>query len=96
MKRTSIDQPFQIVLREMNDRSLQRARKLGGSHSVAGIAAQFEARDLVGRQVVLVANLKPAKIRGLESRGMILVAQSQGKMALVGPAEPIDAGAKIS
>jgi methionyl-tRNA synthetase len=80
------------------DRLLQLELDVGEEKRqvVAGIATEFDSRDLVGRQVVLVANLKPAKIRGLESRGMILVAQARGKMVLVGPAQPITPGAKIS
>ena len=39
---------------------------------VAGIAAQYSPEDLVGKQVVIVANLKPAKLRGVVSEGMLL------------------------
>ncbi len=63
---------------------------------ISGIAEHFRPEELPGRQVVLVANLKPAKIRGIESRGMILVAKAGGKMTLLGPSVPIDPGAKIS
>jgi methionyl-tRNA synthetase len=62
---------------------------------VAGIAAHFAPEELKGRQVVLVANLKPARIRDIESRGMILVAQADGRMTLLGPGEEIAAGARI-
>ena len=41
---------------------------------VAGIAAQYEPEALVGRSVVVVANLKPAKLMGVESNGMVLAA----------------------
>ena len=41
---------------------------------VAGIAAQYEPEALVGRNVVVVANLKPAKLMGVESNGMVLAA----------------------
>jgi methionyl-tRNA synthetase len=63
---------------------------------VSGIAEHFRPEDLPGKQVVLVANLKPAKIRGIDSQGMILVAQSGGKMTLLGPTTEIAPGAKIS
>jgi methionyl-tRNA synthetase len=63
---------------------------------VSGIAEHFRPEDLPGKQVVLVANLKPAKIRGIDSQGMILVAQAGGRMTLLGPATEIDAGAPIS
>jgi len=41
---------------------------------VAGIALSYAAADLVGRRVVVVANLKPAKLRGVRSEGMVLAA----------------------
>ncbi len=45
---------------------------------VAGIAEAYEADALVGRQVVIVANLKPAKLMGIESNGMVLAASPDG------------------
>jgi len=50
---------------------------------LAGIAQHYAADDLVGKRIVVVANLKPAKIRGLESRGMLLAAQSGDKVRLL-------------
>jgi len=51
---------------------------------VSGIAAQFKPEDLVGKKVMLVTNLKPVKLRGVMSEGMILVAtNAQGKQELV-------------
>jgi len=53
---------------------------------VSGIAQHFVPGDLVGRQVLMLTNLAPRKIRGIESQGMLLLAEnSQGKLALVGP-----------
>jgi methionyl-tRNA synthetase len=49
---------------------------------VAGIAQQYRPEDLVGKQVVIVANLKPAKIMGIESRGMLLAAAGKQVEAL--------------
>lgn len=43
---------------------------------VAGIAKFFKPGDLVGKSVVVVANLKPAKLRGIESQGMLLAAST--------------------
>ena len=43
-----------------------------------------------------MTNLKPAKIRGIESQGMILVAQADGKMTLLGPGGDVASGAKVS
>jgi methionyl-tRNA synthetase len=62
---------------------------------VAGIAAAYEPEALVGRRVVVVANLKPRKIFGLESHGMLLVAQGGGRMLLLDPGE-VPPGGKVS
>jgi methionyl-tRNA synthetase len=62
---------------------------------VAGLAEYYEPDELTGKQVVVVANLKPRKLRGVQSRGMILAVQSKKGMELVtisGQAEP---GARI-
>jgi methionyl-tRNA synthetase len=45
---------------------------------VAGIAERYQPDDLVGRRIVVVANLKPAKLMGVESRGMLLAASVDG------------------
>lgn len=50
---------------------------------VSGIAKHYAPEDLVGRNVVMIVNLKPAKIRGIESRGMVLAASSGDKLVLV-------------
>jgi len=57
---------------------------------VAGIAEHYQPAELVGRQVVIVANLAPRKLMGLESQGMVLAGVAAGKLALVGldPARP--------
>jgi methionyl-tRNA synthetase len=80
------------------DRLLRLELDLGGERRqvVAGIAPRYRPQDLPGRQVVVVANLEPATIRGVESRGMILVAKSAGEMALLGPSVPVAPGARIS
>ena len=49
---------------------------------VAGIAEHYEPDDLIGKQVVLVANLQPAKIRGIESQGMVLAAARENDLVL--------------
>ncbi len=53
---------------------------------VAGIASKFAPEDLIGRQIVIVANLKPAKLRGIESQGMLLAAGGPAVVDLVGVA----------
>ena len=55
---------------------------------VSGIAEFFEPGDIVGQQVVLVANLKPRKLRGILSQGMILMAEDEyGKLTFIQPSE---------
>ncbi|MFQ5620708.1 MAG: methionine--tRNA ligase [Candidatus Nanoarchaeia archaeon] len=49
----------------------------------AGLKGVFEAEDLVGKHIIVVSNLKPAKLRGVESNGMLLVAQKKKKMKLL-------------
>ncbi len=51
---------------------------------LAGIAESYEPEDLIGRTVVIVANLKPAKLMGIESQGMVLAASKDGKILLAG------------
>ena len=51
---------------------------------LAGISASYEPEDLVGRTVIIVANLKPAKLMGIESQGMVLAASNDGNIILAG------------
>ena len=63
---------------------------------VSGIAEYYSPEDMVGRQICILANLKPRVIRGIESRGMILMArQGDGKMRIITPEEALVAGATI-
>jgi methionyl-tRNA synthetase len=64
---------------------------------VSGIALHFSAEEIVGKQVVVVANLAPRKMRGIESQGMILMAEDKsGKLHFVSPETAIDAGSGVS
>jgi methionyl-tRNA synthetase len=63
---------------------------------VAGIAEAYEPESLVGRSVVIVANLKPAKLMGIESNGMVLAASPDGGLpALLGFENPPPPGSRI-
>ncbi len=63
---------------------------------VAGIAEAYEPESLIGRKVVIVANLKPRKMRGVESNGMIVAASLDGgKPVLTGFLEDVPAGASL-
>jgi len=62
---------------------------------VAGIRAHYEPASLVGRQIVVVTNLEPAKLRGVESQGMLLAASADGRLAFVTPERPVASGATV-
>jgi methionyl-tRNA synthetase len=63
---------------------------------VAGIASAYEPSALVGRKVVIVANLAPRKLRGLESQGMIVAASLEGgKPVLAAFIEDVPVGARL-
>ncbi len=63
---------------------------------VAGLAAYFSPEQLQGRQVAVVANLAPRKLRGLESQGMILAVRQGEGMELVSVSGPVSPGSKVS
>ena len=80
------------------DKLLKLTVRLGEEERtvVSGIAEWYRPEDLPGRQVVLVANLKPAKLRGIVSQGMILAADDgQGNLTLVRPEDAMPAGAEV-
>jgi len=63
---------------------------------VSGIASCYSPEDMVGRKVIVVTNLKPANLRGVESQGMLLAGQHKKKIALATIAENLPDGTKIS
>jgi methionyl-tRNA synthetase len=62
---------------------------------VAGVALWYEPESLVGRKIVLLANLQPAKIRGVESNGMMLAADIEGRAVILKPDEDVPTGSKV-
>lgn len=63
---------------------------------VAGIARYYRPEELLGRQVLFVANLKPVKLRGILSRGMLLAAEDeQGRLALTTLDQPLASGSRV-
>ena len=62
---------------------------------VSGIAKYYESEDLIGKKVILVYNLKPVKLRGVESHGMLLAADKGKKLTLASTLEDIASGAKV-
>jgi methionyl-tRNA synthetase len=63
---------------------------------VAGIALAYRPEELVGKSIVVVANLASAKIRGVESNGMLLAATGDGKLAVLIPDREIAPGSQVS
>ena len=106
-KRINIHQFFETELRvaevlaaervENADRLLKLQIDLGNEKRqlVAGIAQAYRAEDLVGKRIVVVANLEPARIRGVESQGMLLAADVDGRPVVATFDEPVPAGTPI-
>lgn len=64
---------------------------------LSGIAKHYTPEDLVGKQVTFIANLAPRKMMGMESKGMILMAEDKdGKLRLVRPVDEVAPGSKVS
>ena len=63
---------------------------------VSGIAMHYKPEDIIGKQVVLVVNLAPRKMKGITSNGMILMAESGGKLYFVNSEDDIAPGAGVS
>ena len=62
---------------------------------VAGIAKFYQPEDLIGKEIVVVANLEPKNLRGVESQGMLLAADVEGKPVLLKPDQEVPPGTKI-
>jgi methionyl-tRNA synthetase len=61
----------------------------------AGIREHYTAQELIGKQIVVVANLETAKLRGLDSQGMLLAASDRGRVVIMTPDKSVMAGAKV-
>jgi methionine--tRNA ligase beta chain len=80
------------------DRLVVLRVNLGGGEErqiVAGIRAHYAPETLVGRQIVVVANLEPAKLRGVESQGMVLAAADGDRVVLLRPDDAVASGAVV-
>ena len=62
---------------------------------VAGIRAHYAPEDLIGKQIIVVANLQPAMLRGVESQGMLLAASDGEKVIVLSPEKPVAPGSKV-
>ena len=75
---------------------LQLDDGMGGRQVVSGIAPWYKPEDLIGKKIMLVANLKPAKLCGVESCGMICAADMpNGDVKVIFPDDSLPVGAKI-
>jgi methionyl-tRNA synthetase len=83
---------------EKADKLLKLTIDLGGEQRtiVSGIAGHYAPGDIKGRQVIVVANLAPRKMRGIDSNGMILMAEDAGRLVFVRPEENISPGSGVS
>ncbi|RLJ69763.1 tRNA-binding protein [Hydrogenivirga caldilitoris] len=81
---------------EGSDKLIKLRLSLGNEERtvVAGIAKFYSPEELVGKKILVVANLKPRKIFGIESQGMILALSNGDKMSLIVPDRDIEEGAK--
>jgi methionyl-tRNA synthetase len=63
---------------------------------VAGIAQHYTAEEMIGKTIIIVANLQPAKIRGVESQGMLLAVSDGDTLSLLTSDKPVDSGKPVS
>ncbi|MDI3478052.1 MAG: methionyl-tRNA synthetase [Thermoanaerobacterium sp.] len=82
---------------EGTDKLLKLKLKVGDEvrQVVSGLALHYKPEELVGKKLVLVANLEPKKLRGIESHGMILAASNEDKLTVVTVDKDIESGAKV-
>ncbi len=69
--------------------------ELGQRQLVAGIRAHYDPATLVGRKVIVIANLQPAVLRGVESQGMLLAAANETQVVFLTPEKDIPVGSKV-
>ena len=108
LARISIDQFMEVDLRVAEVRAAERVPKskkliqmtvsTGDDERtiVAGIGTKYAPEDLVGRKVVIVANLQPAKLMGIESNGMVLAASMDGEPSLLSVDVGVPPGTSVS
>jgi methionyl-tRNA synthetase len=107
LEKITIDQFMQTELRVAEVRAAERvpkSKKLikmsifdGDAERtvVAGIGTKYTPEELVGRKVVIVANLQPAKLMGIESNGMVLAASIDGEPSLLSVDPSVPAGTRV-
>jgi methionyl-tRNA synthetase len=63
---------------------------------VAGIAEHYRPDELVGKKVVIVANLEPARLMGIESQGMLLAGSAEGRLSILVLDRDLPPGARVT
>jgi methionyl-tRNA synthetase len=89
----------ELLFRKIEDEEItKQIEKLKETRTiVSGIAMHFAPADIVGKQVTVVCNLAPRKMRGIESNGMILMAEdANGKLHFINPEDQINPGSGVS
>jgi tRNA-binding protein len=84
---------------ENADKLLVLQIDLGGEKRqiCAGLRQHYQPEQLIGKQIVVVANLAPRQMRGQVSQGMLLAAtDASGKVIVVSPSEPVTPGSRVS
>lgn len=80
------------------DKLLKLRVDLGGGEErqlVAGVAQVYESQSLIGKSIIVVTNLQPARIRGVESQGMLLAADVAGRPVVATFEEPVPPGTRV-
>ncbi len=107
MANISIEQFKEIDLRvaritaaervEGTDKLLKLQLDLGDEQRqiVSGIAEKYAPEDIVGREIIVVYNLEPKSLKGVESQGMLLAASGDGFISLLAPDQEVPPGTRI-
>ena len=80
---------------DLGDPSADSGQGLGQRQIVAGIGLAYVPEDLVGKQIIIVANLEPKMLMGQESQGMLLAASENGLPILLTPDKPAPNGCEV-
>ncbi|MCJ7638499.1 MAG: methionine--tRNA ligase subunit beta, partial [Euryarchaeota archaeon] len=80
-----------------SDKLLRITLQLGDEprQVVAGIAKDYLAEELIGTDVIVLANIRPVRLMGVESHGMLLAAEHEGRAVLIRPSKKVPSGTKI-
>lgn len=80
------------------DKLIELEVDIGGDvrHLITGIYPQYRSVDLVGRRIIVLANLQPRRVKGVESQGMLLAAEWEGQIGLLGVDREAPSGARIT